>query len=362
MKTITSAWMTALLIAAPLLAACAHKAAAPAPAAQAPVKVIYDTDMALDVDDVGGLAMLHKMQDAGECEVLGVVVSESLQNYDGIWTPPLVDVVNTYYGRPNIPIGVFKGPHQNIGRVGPYAEKVVKAGLPHDLKTGADAEDGVQLYRRLLAAQPDASVTIISVGYLTNLDGLLQSPADELSPLTGRELVERKVKLWSCMGGGYPTSGEDGEFNLDHYGNAAERVINNWPGRAVFGGYELGRQYFVGGELQQLPNASRNPVALSWLHFNGGQKRESWDELSVLYGVRGAAFGGVTYFGLVQGGSNHYEMLGKVWPGSHHEKSQNTWVPSPVKDQAYLVPAAPVATVEAIINEMIMAPPGRPPS
>ena len=76
------------------------------------------------------------------------------------------------------------------------------------------------------------------------------------------------------MGGGYPTSGEGGEFNLDHYGNAAERVINTWPGRAVFGGYELGQH--------------------------------------------------------------------------------------PVKNLAYLVPAAPIATVEAIINEMIAAPPRAP--
>ena len=341
-----------------LLAGCAHKAAQPpAVAAAAPVKVIYDTDMALDVDDVGGLAMLHKMADAGECEILGVVVSESLQNYDGIWTPPLVDIVNTYYGRPNIPIGVYKGPHVDIGRVGNYAEKVVQAGFAHDLKSGADAEDGVRLYRRLLAAQPDASVTIISVGYVTNLDGLLLSAADDVSPLTGRELVEHKVKLWSCMGGEYPASNEGGEFNFDHYGNAAERVVNTWPGRAVFGGGEFGSQYKVGGQLNDMANAKQNPVALSWLHYNGGKKREAWDEISVYYGVRGALYGAVPLFSLVEGGSNHVEMLGKKWPGRDQEKSRNMWVSSPVKNQAYLVPAAPIATVEALLNEMIMAPP-----
>ena len=357
MQTITSRCFGIISLLLTVLGACAHQPAT-VPLVKLNVKVIFDTDMALDVDDVGALAMLHKMADAGECEILGVVVSESVHNYDGQWTPPLVDVLNTYYGRPDIPVGVFKGPHQDTGAVGHYAEKVVKAGFPHDLKTGSDAEDGVRLYRRLLATQPDASVTVITVGYLTNLDGLLQSQPDDVSPMTGRELIQRKVKLWSCMGGGYPTSGQGGEFNLRTYGNASERVINNWPGRAVFGGAELGSKYFVGGQLQQLPGANRNPVALSWLHFNGGKKRESWDELSVLYGVRGAAWGGTTYFALVQSGSNHYEMIGKTWPGSPGETSQNTWVATPVKNQAYLVPSASIADVEATINQMLMAPPG----
>jgi purine nucleosidase len=350
-----------------LLAGCAHKpvqppseTAAATATAPATVKVIYDTDMALDVDDVGGLAMLHKMADAGECELLGVVVSESLQNYDGVWAPPLIDVVNTYYGRPNIPIGVYKGPHVDIGRVGHFAEKVVKAGFPHDLKSGADAEDGVRLYRRLLAAQPDASVTIISVGFVTNLDGLLLSAADDLSPLTGRELVERKVKLWSCMGGGYPETNALGEFNFDHYGKATERVVNNWPGRVVFGGAELGPQYKVGGQLNELANAKQNPVAQAWLHYNGGKRREAWDEISVFYGVRGATYDGVQLFGLVEGGSNHVELLGRKRPDRDIENLRNKWLSTPVKNQAYLVPAAPIPDVEALFDKMIMSPPAPP--
>lgn len=360
MITFTFTQAATRVMALACLAGCAHKTSQPTPT-PAPVKVIYDTDMALDVDDVGALAMLHKMADGGECEILGVVVSESLQNYDGQWTPPLVDILNTYYGRPNIPIGVFKGPHVDIGRVGHFVEKVVKAGFPHDLKVGADAEDGVRLYRRLLAAQPDASVTIISVGFLTNLDGLLLSPADDLSPLSGRELVEKKVKLWSCMGGEYPVTKIGGEFNFDHFGNAAERVVNSWSGRVVFGGGEFGSQYKVGGQLNDMPNAKQNPVAQSWLHYNGGEPREAWDEISVFYAVRGASYDGVQLFNLVQGGSNHVEMLGTKWPGRDQEKSRNEWVNSPVKNQAYLVPAAPVAIVEALFDKMIMAPPGNLP-
>ena len=43
--------------------------------ASAVPKVIFDTDMYTDFDDVGALAVLHALADAGECEILGTVVS-----------------------------------------------------------------------------------------------------------------------------------------------------------------------------------------------------------------------------------------------------------------------------------------------
>ena len=36
-------------------------------------KVILDTDMLTDFDDVGALAALHALADAGECEILATV-------------------------------------------------------------------------------------------------------------------------------------------------------------------------------------------------------------------------------------------------------------------------------------------------
>ena len=38
-----------------------------------PVKIIFDTDMLTDFDDVGALACLHALADAGECEILATV-------------------------------------------------------------------------------------------------------------------------------------------------------------------------------------------------------------------------------------------------------------------------------------------------
>ncbi|MCG8384357.1 MAG: hypothetical protein MJA30_02350, partial [Cytophagales bacterium] len=64
-------------------------------------QIIFDTDMATDCDDAGALAMLHALQDKGECELLGVMVNDPDKDASGA-----VDVINTYYGRGSIPIGV----------------------------------------------------------------------------------------------------------------------------------------------------------------------------------------------------------------------------------------------------------------
>ena len=61
----------------------------------APVKVIFDTDMIEDYDDIGALAVLHALEDAGECEILATV-SCTRSNA----SVAAVEIVNAYYGRP----------------------------------------------------------------------------------------------------------------------------------------------------------------------------------------------------------------------------------------------------------------------
>jgi inosine-uridine nucleoside N-ribohydrolase len=334
-----------------LLALAAFAFAAP------PAKVIFDTDMSLDVDDVGALALLHALADRGEAEILAVAVSESSQFYDGKWAPLMASIVNSYYGRPDIPIGIYKGPHQDIGRQGHYPEKVVNMGFARKLRSADEAEEGYKLYRRVLAAQPDRSVVVVTVGYVTNLEALLKSGPDEHSPLDGMALVRRKVKLWSCMGGEYPTTGEGGEFNVGHYPKQSEFVVNHWPGRVVYTGAELGKQYFCGGTLTKKYKVELNPVAAAWQHYNGGRPREAWDELATLYAVRGAVHEGVRYFGVVEKGSNTYRRLGRFWGTSTLEKSMNEWVDKPDKDQAYLTHWMPSAEMQAFLDELIAAPP-----
>ena len=60
------------------------------------VKIIFDTDMLTDCDDTAALGILHKLADAGETEILATMVTSSYP-----MSAPVVDVINTYYNRPD---------------------------------------------------------------------------------------------------------------------------------------------------------------------------------------------------------------------------------------------------------------------
>ena len=323
------------------------------------VRIIYDTDMSLDVDDVGALALLHALADRGEAELLGVMVSESIRSYDGLWGPPLVDIVNTYYGRPNIPVGIYKGPAAEIGSYGKFAEKVIRAGFPHDLKEAEQSEDATRLYRKLLSASPPRSVTIVSSGYLTNLYGLLLSMPDDISPMTGMELVARTVTEWTCSGGRYPSSGTAPELNFARYPDTTRYVLSNWPGKVMFTGDELAAQYQTGGKLTNTFEISVNPVAMSWHHFNGGQPQASRDSVAVLYAVRGLDGGSTHYFRKGVNGANHFEKLEGFNRSGRLSQAQNTWQTDASGPQSYLKAAAATLPVTNTIDELITAPPAK---
>src|SRR5271154_7029775 len=74
--------------------------AAQSPAAE-PVRLIFDTDICGDCDDVLALGMIHSLQSRALCRLLAVTIS-----VDHDLAAPFVDAVNTFYGRGEIPIGV----------------------------------------------------------------------------------------------------------------------------------------------------------------------------------------------------------------------------------------------------------------
>lgn len=348
-----------------LIASCASVPSTAPPTTPAaeeapePVRIIYDTDIGLDIDDVGGLALLHALADRGECQILGVMVSESLHNYDGLWGPPLVDIINTYYGRPEIPVGVYKGTPVDIGRYGRFAEAVVKASFPRRLQDAAQAHDGGRLYRKLLASAPDGSVVIVTVGHLTNLYELMLSTPDAHSPLTGMELINRKVREWTCSGGRYPGSGRTPDLNFAHYPEQTEYVINNWPTKATFGGDELAPHYQTGAKVSNTYETSSNPVAMAWHHFNGGKPGPSRDSLAVLYAVRGRQDAEGKLFPKVETGANSYHKLDEYRPSGKLPASENVWRTDLQKPHGYLKAAADNENVSAAMDALIAAPPAK---
>ncbi len=76
---------------------------------KAPVPIIFDTDFGPDYDDVGAIALLHALADSGEATILATIACNKHR-----WAGAALNVFNTYFKRPQIPIGVPKGPAVNI--------------------------------------------------------------------------------------------------------------------------------------------------------------------------------------------------------------------------------------------------------
>lgn len=316
--------------------------------AQAPVKIILDVDLAEDVDDAGALAVLHALANRGEAEILATMVSSKNE-----WVGPCLDAINTWYGRPQVPIGYQRGLQfgyrntKDAEREVPsrYAEAVAKA-FPHTLKQSSDAPEAAGLYRKVLARQPDQSVTIVTVGFLTNLRNLLDSTPDQFSPKTGEALVKQKVKQWVCMGGRFPTGGD--EYNLMWDTAASVRAINDWPTPIVFSGGEIGERIKAGARLRTTPEA--NPVRACYQHYNGLTDRESWDQTAVLYAVRSAR----DYWTISEPGLC---LMHARLPHGYNE-----WLPTPAKQHRYLIEKMPPVELGKAIEELMLEPPRQAPA
>jgi inosine-uridine nucleoside N-ribohydrolase len=245
------------------------------PAYSQPTKIILDTDIDSDVDDVGALAMLHTLANHRVIEILGIVATS-----DDKHAPLCTDAINHYFKRPKIPVGVQKG--IQLREFSKYTKQISEE-FPHQLKSYEAAEDATVLYRRLLASQPDTSVVIITIGHLTNLQLLLESKPDKFSPLSGIDLVRKKVKLWSCMGGQFPEGKEANFYRPDPASTVY--CIDKWPGPVVFAGWETGNKIITGGAYLSKSLPDNSPVRRAYQLYNNFQGRQSWDQASVLYAI-----------------------------------------------------------------------------
>ena len=264
-------------------------------AAREPVRLIFDTDMGNDVDDALALAIIHSLETRGEAKLLAVTLTK-----DNKYAAPFVDLVDTFYGRPEIPIGVVhngKTPADSPMIRVPAERKNADGSLvyPHRLLDGGTAPDAVAVLRKALATEKDGSVVIVQVGFSTNLARLLQSPPDEASPLDGARLAAQKVKLLSTMAGAFPTG--QPEYNVKTDIEAARKVFSEWPSPIVFSGFEIGTQLlFPASSVENdFSWTANHPVAEAYRNYmKMPYDRPTWDLTAVLYGVRA----GRGYFGL----------------------------------------------------------------
>ena len=275
-----------------------------------PTKLILDTDMGAgpctDVDDVGTLCMLNALADNREIELLAVVLNTNSPQSVGV-----ISVIQHYYGRDDVAIGAVK-----TGWRGNHAHRYVSRLVtewPSPLKSSSQVPSAVDVYRRVLAAQPDNSVVVASVGMLTNLRDLFVSGPDAASELGGRELFARKVRLLGVMAGRYP-SGRECNMLGDCEASAYVFAEANFPSNVgtFFLGDEVGSAILTGGRMAEC-TTNANPCREAYAYFLGGhgRSRQSWDLLTALIAVRGHK---AVHLDLQYGGRNVVSL-----------RCENTW-------------------------------------
>ena len=300
-----------------------------------PFPVIFDSDMGPDYDDVGAITLLHAFADDGKANILATIASTKYDNVAAVFS-----VFNTYFKKPNISIGVPKDEALDLRDFQHWSDSIVK-NYPHAINSNKDVPDAVALYRRILSIQPDKSVTIITVGFLTNLKKLLQSKADMFSPLSGEQLVKQKVKQLVSMAGRFPSGSE---FNVNRDFVASKYVYENWPTMVLFSGFEIGEKIKTGLPLINSDSITNSPVKDVFrisipLAAEDSAGRKSWDETAVLVGVLG------------------YDKWYNVKRGKiiiSDKDGSNTWMDDATSNQYYLVEKTPPAVVQKMINELML--------
>ncbi len=255
--------------------------------AEKPVSILFDTDISSDCDDAGALAVLHALADQGKARIIAVTTNIKCPAHS---SAAAVDAINTYYGRGNIPVGTDKD-GLKFRPIGPSRfTAALRREFPNDTPVDDECPDALDISRKALASQPDHSVVYCSVGALSNMEDLLRSTPDQHSPLTGKELIEQKVRVTVIMGGGFPRT-KSPETNLLLDPAAAVTVVNYWPGEIIWQGYEVGRAIITGAALKQTPK--NNPVrrAYELRPFGKGKAidsgKPSHDQAAVLLAVLG---------------------------------------------------------------------------
>ena len=282
-------------------------------AAEVP-RIILDTDMATDIDDVGAVAVLHHLADEEKCEILAMGSSTR-----GNSSVAVLEIMNAKAGRA-VPIGGYRPVRKEgekkfrvddgcraelEGLVKKYA-KLVKHG------NADEAPDAVGVYRKALAGAADGSVTFICIGYLSNVERLLKSAADGVSGLTGKELVARKVKSFYIMACTRKAGGS--EWNVQGDVSAAKFVLEEAGVPIVVSDFELGKDILTGEGVGGIVGEV----------YPKGHRHPSWDPVTVVAAIC------PEYFEVERGrykiikedGSNVWIADEKAWGGRLNVKGE----------------------------------------
>lgn len=307
---------------------------------QAQTRIIFDTDFGIDADDLGALAMLHHFVDKNECE-LAAIMCWSTEQY----AVSAIDAVNRFYKHPDILIGARKDSVQFVESS--YSKAI--ADKFHYTLNHHIIPDAVALYRKILAESDDYSLVIVTVGPLKNIENLLGSGGDSISPLSGEELVEQKVREFVMMGGRFPEGKWEWNFSGAMPG-VTQNVLSGLKVPVTFSGFELGVAIKSGEAINRMdPNT---PLYVGFMYFSEYAPwmkknfkgaildNSTFDQTAVLYAVRN---GIGTYWDKVSDGVCVAD-----------EKGGNTWKQAENSNHSYLKLTMDQEEIATVIEKMML--------
>ena len=308
-------------------------------------KILFDTDIGWDCDDAGALALIHSLCNLEEAELLAATAT-----YADEYVAGCIDAINRFYGR-SVPVGICYArrthfSEQAEGYCG-YAKSICEQ-FENDYRSGHSPQDSVKLMRRVLADAEGKSITFIATGPLSCLAQLVASEADEISDLSGRELIAEKIERTVVMGGRFRETwpmpiAESGvgellaEYNIKGDLEASKAVCDCWPGELIFSSYEIGNYCITLKDLKYDENHP-NPIALAYRLFCQNRGRESWDPTAALYAIRPDA------------GYYYLHPFGKI---SVSDDGVTTWEESTEFRHSYLIPRLNYADIEKTIDSVV---------
>lgn len=289
-------------------------------------KLLIDTDLGGDCDDVGAIALANLFYNQNLIDIVGMTYTTSLE-----WGPLCIDAINHYYGNDHFKIGVTSRRNFCEENTNKYAEAMANH-FEHNIANRSQFENAVDLMRKVLAQAEDNSITLAFIGQLNNGAELLASEPDEISPLSGMELVKQKVLEIVIMGGlfkekeekvyfcGYPY---ETEYNIVCDIESSKYFINNAPVKLVINDFKVGYQIHTGKPLLDGKDMS-HPITFAYTLFQNSP-RESWDLLTVWYASLGLSDlftlsnsgtvevldDGTTIFNETREGKHYYTRLAK---------------------------------------------------
>ncbi|MEG1706317.1 MAG: nucleoside hydrolase [Clostridia bacterium] len=232
-------------------------------------KVILDTDIGTDSDDIGAIALLQNLAKNGKVELLCMTSCSSM-----IPSAQALDLINTHYhNRVSVGINV-RTKYAESPLYGSYARAICSC-FKSDKR---NFEDAVLLLRKTLQGSAE-KISIITIGPLNNLSNLLDSLPDLISDKNGADLVYDKVDKVFVMGGNFIS--QDAEWNIKEDVVSAQNVLSKLKSEVIFCPFEVGVQVKSGVNLLK---GTSTPMQVGYYVHNNGA-RESWDPITAYLGA-----------------------------------------------------------------------------